>query len=193
MPRALSLTTAPLSCIGRTTPSIACVVTPGAKGGFHRLFFGSEEIAVPVRGRWVHSRLVAARRCPQPPAPLPSPLGTEGCDDDPRARRLRLQRDVDRPSPYPLQHRGGRTGVSPGGCVCQLCLAAQRGGLLLRGSAAALHPHHRGHCRGRAGAGEPPTPRAAPPGRTGGCLHSHHAERLPCLRSRTPRGSSPTP
>mmetsp|Transcript_18602 Transcript_18602/g.33173 ORF Transcript_18602/g.33173 Transcript_18602/m.33173 type:complete len:613 (-) Transcript_18602:210-2048(-) len=35
---------------GRATPSIACVVTPGAKGGFHRLFFGSEEIAVPVRG-----------------------------------------------------------------------------------------------------------------------------------------------
>jgi len=35
---------------GRSTPSIACVVTPGSKGGFQRLFFGSEEIAVPVRG-----------------------------------------------------------------------------------------------------------------------------------------------
>jgi len=35
---------------GRETPSIACIVTPGSRGGFQKLFFGSEEVAVPVRG-----------------------------------------------------------------------------------------------------------------------------------------------
>eukprot|EP00192_Tetraselmis_astigmatica_P015423 CAMPEP_0117667044 /NCGR_PEP_ID=MMETSP0804-20121206/10735_1 /TAXON_ID=1074897 /ORGANISM="Tetraselmis astigmatica, Strain CCMP880" /LENGTH=180 /DNA_ID=CAMNT_0005474701 /DNA_START=283 /DNA_END=825 /DNA_ORIENTATION=- len=35
---------------GRTTTSIACVVTPGARGGFQKLFFGSDEVAIPVRG-----------------------------------------------------------------------------------------------------------------------------------------------
>ncbi|GBG75748.1 hypothetical protein CBR_g20994 [Chara braunii] len=34
---------------GRTTPSVAGIVNPGADG-FHKLFFGQEEIAVPVHG-----------------------------------------------------------------------------------------------------------------------------------------------
>ncbi|KAI8471432.1 MAG: citrate synthase-like protein [Monoraphidium minutum] len=32
---------------GRKTPSVACIVQPGSKG-FQKLFFGSEEIAIPV-------------------------------------------------------------------------------------------------------------------------------------------------
>jgi len=35
---------------GRTTPSIACIVQPGSTGGFHKLFFGKTEIAIPVFG-----------------------------------------------------------------------------------------------------------------------------------------------
>lgn len=35
---------------GRTTPSVACIVQPGSSGGFQKLFFGSEEIAIPVYG-----------------------------------------------------------------------------------------------------------------------------------------------
>ena len=36
---------------GREIPSIACVVQPGNNGGFQKLFFGREEIAIPVQGR----------------------------------------------------------------------------------------------------------------------------------------------
>lgn len=32
---------------GRTTPSVACIVQPGSHGGFQKLFFGREEIAIP--------------------------------------------------------------------------------------------------------------------------------------------------
>ncbi|KAL0040061.1 hypothetical protein WJX79_004660 [Trebouxia sp. C0005] len=35
---------------GRSTPSVACIVQPGSSGGFQKLFFGSEEIAIPVYG-----------------------------------------------------------------------------------------------------------------------------------------------
>ena len=35
---------------GRTTPSVACIVQPGSHGGFQKLFFGKEEIAIPVYG-----------------------------------------------------------------------------------------------------------------------------------------------
>lgn len=36
---------------GRPTPSVACIVQPGSNGGFQKLFFGKEEIAIPVYGR----------------------------------------------------------------------------------------------------------------------------------------------
>lgn len=36
---------------GRQTPSVACIVQPGSPGGFQKLFFGAEEIAIPVYGR----------------------------------------------------------------------------------------------------------------------------------------------
>ena len=36
---------------GRSIPSVACIVQPGSSGGFQKLFFGSEEIAIPVYGR----------------------------------------------------------------------------------------------------------------------------------------------
>ena len=37
---------------GRETPSVAVVVQPGAPdGGFHKAFFGKEEVAIPVVGR----------------------------------------------------------------------------------------------------------------------------------------------
>lgn len=36
---------------GRPTPSVACVVQPGA-AGFQKVFFGNEEIAIPVAARW---------------------------------------------------------------------------------------------------------------------------------------------
>lgn len=32
---------------GRTTPSVAVIVQPGSQGGFQKLFFGQEEIAIP--------------------------------------------------------------------------------------------------------------------------------------------------
>nr|APT69332.1 ATP-citrate lyase large subunit [Dunaliella tertiolecta]APT69334.1 ATP-citrate lyase large subunit [Dunaliella tertiolecta] len=35
---------------GRETPSIACIVQPGSTGGFHKVFFGSTEVAIPVYG-----------------------------------------------------------------------------------------------------------------------------------------------
>lgn len=35
---------------GRATPSVACLVQPGSKGGFQKLFFGNEEIAIPQYG-----------------------------------------------------------------------------------------------------------------------------------------------
>jgi hypothetical protein len=36
---------------GRSTPSVACVVQPGS-AGFQKVFFGKEEIAIPVSGRY---------------------------------------------------------------------------------------------------------------------------------------------
>ena len=38
-------------CAGRPTPSVACVVQPGVSGGFQKVFFGREEIAIPLRSR----------------------------------------------------------------------------------------------------------------------------------------------
>ncbi|MEW5304090.1 MAG: hypothetical protein WDW38_003413 [Sanguina aurantia] len=35
---------------GRETPSIACIVQPGASGGFQKLFFGKTEVAIPYYG-----------------------------------------------------------------------------------------------------------------------------------------------
>ncbi|KDD75503.1 hypothetical protein H632_c650p0, partial [Helicosporidium sp. ATCC 50920] len=35
---------------GRKTPSVACIVQPGNNGGFHKLFFGKEEVAIPQYG-----------------------------------------------------------------------------------------------------------------------------------------------
>ncbi|EFN55394.1 hypothetical protein CHLNCDRAFT_31334 [Chlorella variabilis] len=35
---------------GRKTPSVAVIVQPGAAGGFQKLFFGQEEIAIPMVG-----------------------------------------------------------------------------------------------------------------------------------------------
>lgn len=43
-----------ISCTGRPTPSVACIVHPGASG-FQKLFFGLEETAIPTYGRyWVN-------------------------------------------------------------------------------------------------------------------------------------------
>lgn len=46
---------------GRATPSVACIVQPGAAGGFQKLFFGHEEIAIPLYG----SIEVAAHKHPK--------------------------------------------------------------------------------------------------------------------------------
>lgn len=35
---------------GREAPSVAGIINPGAEG-FHKLFFGQEEIAIPVHSR----------------------------------------------------------------------------------------------------------------------------------------------
>ncbi|CAL5222053.1 g4352 [Coccomyxa viridis] len=35
---------------GRDTPSVACVVQPGNPGGFQKVFFGREEVAIPLQG-----------------------------------------------------------------------------------------------------------------------------------------------
>ncbi|KAK9815928.1 hypothetical protein WJX72_012098 [[Myrmecia] bisecta] len=35
---------------GRPTPSVACVIQPGNDGGFQKVFFGKEEVAIPVCG-----------------------------------------------------------------------------------------------------------------------------------------------
>lgn len=40
-----------LTSAGRPTPSVACIVQPGSNGGFQKVFFGDEEIAIPVYGR----------------------------------------------------------------------------------------------------------------------------------------------
>ena len=37
--------------VGRETPSVAGVINPGSEG-FQKLFFGQEEIAIPVHSRW---------------------------------------------------------------------------------------------------------------------------------------------
>jgi ATP citrate (pro-S)-lyase len=48
---ACSLST--LHCfIGRETPSVAGIINPGSDG-FQKLFFGQEEIAIPVHPTWV--------------------------------------------------------------------------------------------------------------------------------------------
>ena len=36
---------------GRSTPSIAGIVQPGSSGGFHKMFFGQTEIAIPIHSR----------------------------------------------------------------------------------------------------------------------------------------------
>mmetsp|Transcript_17361 Transcript_17361/g.29726 ORF Transcript_17361/g.29726 Transcript_17361/m.29726 type:complete len:614 (+) Transcript_17361:97-1938(+) len=46
---------------GRTTPSVAAIVQPGSSGGFHKLFFGKTEVAIPVYG----STEEAARKNPK--------------------------------------------------------------------------------------------------------------------------------
>lgn len=46
---------------GRTTPSVACIVQPGSNGGFQKVFFGDEEIAIPVYG----STTEAAKKHPR--------------------------------------------------------------------------------------------------------------------------------
>jgi ATP citrate (pro-S)-lyase len=38
--------------IGRETPSVAGIINPGSDG-FQKLFFGQEEIAIPVHPTWV--------------------------------------------------------------------------------------------------------------------------------------------
>lgn len=38
--------------VGRETPSVAGIINPGAEG-FQKLFFGQEEIAIPVHSRYV--------------------------------------------------------------------------------------------------------------------------------------------
>jgi hypothetical protein len=43
---------------GRPTPSVACIVQPGSNGGFQKVFFGDEEIAIPVYGRCVYPTLL---------------------------------------------------------------------------------------------------------------------------------------
>lgn len=41
------------SCVsGRETPSVAGIINPGAEG-FQKLFFGQEEIAIPVHSTYV--------------------------------------------------------------------------------------------------------------------------------------------
>lgn len=37
---------------GRGKPSIACVVQPGNPGGFQKVFFGREEVAIPLQSRY---------------------------------------------------------------------------------------------------------------------------------------------
>eukprot|EP00878_Enallax_costatus_P014196 GHUV01014848.1.p1 GENE.GHUV01014848.1~~GHUV01014848.1.p1 ORF type:complete len:206 (+),score=49.41 GHUV01014848.1:163-780(+) len=46
---------------GRPTPSVACIVQPGSNGGFQKVFFGDEEIAIPVYG----STAEAAKKHPR--------------------------------------------------------------------------------------------------------------------------------
>lgn len=46
---------------GRPTPSVACIVQPGSNGGFQKVFFGDEEIAIPVYG----STTEAAKKHPK--------------------------------------------------------------------------------------------------------------------------------
>ena len=44
---------------GRETPSVAGIITPGAEG-FQKLFFGQEEIAIPVHSTYVSFFLTPA-------------------------------------------------------------------------------------------------------------------------------------
>jgi hypothetical protein len=57
---------------GRPTPSVACIVQPGSNGGFQKVFFGDEEIAIPVYGRCengLQQRLVLAGQTHAPCIP----------------------------------------------------------------------------------------------------------------------------
>ena len=47
---------------GRRTPSVACVVQPGSSG-FQKVFFGNEEIAIPVASRSVDTNRVYDHQC----------------------------------------------------------------------------------------------------------------------------------
>ena len=53
-------------CTGRPTPSVACVVQPGVTGGFQKVFFGREEIAIPLSSRC--ARLLVSMQCDQWPS-----------------------------------------------------------------------------------------------------------------------------
>lgn len=41
-----------LFCVGRETPSVAGIINPGSEG-FQKLFFGQEEIAIPVHSTYI--------------------------------------------------------------------------------------------------------------------------------------------
>lgn len=43
--------------LGRETPSVAGIINPGAEG-FQKLFFGQEEIAIPVHSTYVYLLLL---------------------------------------------------------------------------------------------------------------------------------------
>ena len=43
--------------IGRETPSVAGIINPGSEG-FQKLFFGQEEIAIPVHATYVTALLI---------------------------------------------------------------------------------------------------------------------------------------
>ncbi len=96
---------------GRQTPSVACAVQPGAPGGFQKVFFGSEEVAIPVFGRhalWTTGnckcltstsmRITTDHRCACCCAPRDDHHGIEVANDPPLL----------------AQHRGCREGAPQG-------------------------------------------------------------------------------
>lgn len=46
-----------LANLGRETPSVAGIINPGSEG-FQKLFFGQEEIAIPVHSAYVFHYLM---------------------------------------------------------------------------------------------------------------------------------------
>jgi hypothetical protein len=54
------------SCVGRETPSVAAIVQPGSSGGFHKLFFGKVEVALPVYGRCAYPRCMRLKTMSAP-------------------------------------------------------------------------------------------------------------------------------